>query len=177
MFKFMLFISLLLPILATAGSENFTKGPVFDNYGENVPIINGLIKPEKQKFKVIFDFSEAARLGESNRSFNTVARFINMHVRAGVPIENIDVAMVVHGKAGFDLMANKFYKSRFEMNNENQELVTLLLEQNVKVIICGQSASYLDIHPKQLISGVDMALSAMTANALLQQQGYTLNPF
>ncbi|VVS99449.1 hypothetical protein ERY430_40383 [Erythrobacter sp. EC-HK427] len=28
-----------------------------------------------------------------------------------------------------------------------------------------------------LIEGVEMALSAMTAHALLQQQGYTINPF
>jgi hypothetical protein len=30
---------------------------------------------------------------------------------------------------------------------------------------------------EQLIPGVKMALSAMTAHAQLQQQGYTLNPF
>jgi len=28
-----------------------------------------------------------------------------------------------------------------------------------------------------LLPGVEMALSAMTAHAILQQEGYTLNPF
>tara|TARA_Y100000588_G_scaffold170524_1_gene184375 strand:+ start:507 stop:614 length:108 start_codon:yes stop_codon:yes gene_type:complete len=33
------------------------------------------------------------------------------------------------------------------------------------------------VKQQQLIPGVQMALSAMTAHAQLQQQGYTLNPF
>ena len=36
---------------------------------------------------------------------------------------------------------------------------------------------FFKVTPKQLIQGVTMSLSAMTAHAQLQQQGYTLNPF
>ncbi|WNC69374.1 DsrE family protein [Thalassotalea nanhaiensis] len=170
-------VTLLLSFNSFAGKENFTKGPVFKNYGENVAIKGALIHPEKQTFKVVFDIANINENGGVNGNFNTVARFINMHVRAGVPLENIDVAMVVHGKAGFDLMTNAAYKNKFDQDNVSAELVSLLLAADVKIYLCGQSASYLGVDKVDLIPSVEMALSAMTANALLQQQRYTLNPF
>lgn len=162
---------------ASAGFEAFTKGPVFENYGENVGIENVLKDPKSLHFKVIFDISEASEGSDVNPSFNTVARFINMHVRAGVPKDNIEVAMVIHGKASLDLLSKSAYQSRFQKGNPNGELVGLLLKENVKILICGQSASYLDILANDLTEGVEMSLSAMTASALLQQQGFSLNPF
>ena len=47
----------------------------------------------------------------------------------------------------------------------------------MRFILCGQSAAAYGITPENLIPGVEMALSAMTAFALLQQNGYTVNPF
>ena len=43
--------------------------------------------------------------------------------------------------------------------------------------MCGQSAAGQGVKKTDLLPGVELALSAMTAHALLQQQGYTLNPF
>ena len=166
-----------LSLNASAGGESFTKGPVFENYGENVDIANVLEDAKSQHFKVMFDISKASDNGDINRSFNTVARFINMHVRAGVPKENIEVAMVIHGKAGLDVMSKSAHQSRFQKRNANEELVELLLRENVRILVCGQSASYLDIQKTDLAEGVEMSLSAMTAGALLQQSGYSLNPF
>lgn len=176
--KYYLMLSmLLLSSNSFADKEDFSKGPVFKDYGENVTIKGALTSPETQTFKVLFDIAKINEDGGVNGNFNTVARFINMHVRAGVPEENIDVAVVVHGKAGFDLLNNAAYKAKFNKNNSSAELVGLLLAEKVKIYICGQSASYLAINEKDLIPDVEMALSAMTENALLQQQGYTLNPF
>jgi len=47
----------------------------------------------------------------------------------------------------------------------------------VRFIVCGQSAAANGVTQEQLIPGTEMALSAMTAFALLQQRGYTVNPF
>jgi len=41
----------------------------------------------------------------------------------------------------------------------------------------GPSSLYYDVATEDLLPGVKMAVSAMTAHALLQQQGYTVNPF
>ena len=47
----------------------------------------------------------------------------------------------------------------------------------MKVILCGQSAAAQNIDDSELMKGVELELSAMTAHAQLQQQGYTVNPF
>ncbi len=52
-----------------------------------------------------------------------------------------------------------------------------MLEAGVRFIVCGQSAAGQGVANDDLIDGVEVALSAMTAHALLQQQGYTVNPF
>ncbi|TRX53858.1 DsrE family protein [Thalassomonas sp. M1454] len=172
------FTFILIFILSlTAQSAEFKTGPVIKSYGKNVVVENGLMDPEQQKFKVVFDVSKVNEQGEVNGSFNTVARFINMHVRAGVPIENIEVALVVHGKAGFDLLTPTEYKKLFAKANKSADLVNELFKANVDIYLCGQSASYLGITQNMVNPEVKLALSAMTANALLQQQGYTLNPF
>jgi intracellular sulfur oxidation DsrE/DsrF family protein len=174
---FILGLFLITTTSANAGKEKFSKGPVFHNYGENTAVENGLDSPQEQKFKVVFDVSERAKDDAVNQKLNTVARFINMHARAGVPLENMDVAVVVHGKASFDLTHNKAHNARFKTNNPSNGLLNALLNSGVEVYICGQSAAFSDIAASDLNPRVQMSLSAMTANALLQQRGFTLNPF
>lgn len=175
--SFVLIVVFLIIQPMTANSADFKAGPVINNYGKNVVIENGLSNPTQQKFKVVFDVAKVNEQGKVNGNFDTVARFINMHVRAGVPLDNIEVALVVHGKAGFDLLTNAKYQKKFDKENKSAELVNELLKANVAIYLCGQSANYLAIDKADINPGITMALSAMTANALLQQQGYTLNPF
>ncbi len=91
-----------------------------------------------------------------------------MHARAGVPEKNIRVAVVVHGKAVHEVADEK---------SASAPLIAALTEQGVRIIVCGQSAAYYNVKREDLLENVEMALSAMTAHALLQQQGYTINPF
>jgi intracellular sulfur oxidation DsrE/DsrF family protein len=175
-----IYLSMLLMILSStviAAPIGFSTGPVFDDYGSNIIIDDGITSPASQKFKVVFDISEHDEKGEVSRKFDTVARFINMHVRAGVPLKNLELAIVVHGNAGFDLMTDAAHQGKFKRANPNGQLLNLLLDADVKVFVCGQSSSFLGIAKKDLNPRVKMSLSAMTANALLQQQGYSLNPF
>ena len=163
--------------ISNAAPGDFETGPALQNYGENTEIVDGLLNPESQHFKVVFDVYEE-NIGESpHRGFNSAARFINMHVRAGVPVDNINVAIVVHGKASYQLMNDKAFFTKFEKENPSSDLVSKLLENDVDVFVCGQSASFLGLQAKQFNDQVKVSLSAMTANALLQQAGYTLNPF
>ena len=102
------------------------------------------------------------------RTLVSAARFVNMHARADVESENIRLVVVVHGAAVHDVSGE---------GSTSADLVAALLEHGVRVIVCGQSAAYYNVKTEDLLPGVEMALSAMTAHALLQQQGYTFNPF
>ena len=63
------------------------------------------------------------------------------------------------------------------MPNPNVALIDALREKGVRIIICGQSAAAYGVKKDDFYTGVELALSAMTAHALLQQDGYTVNPF
>ena len=122
--------------------------------------------------------AEPAKDGGRNRGFESAARFINMHVAHGVAEENIRVAVVVHGKAVHDLLSAEGWAVHdLEGENDSALMVRAMLDQGVRFIVCGQSAAAYGVTRDELIEGVEMDLSAMTAHAKLQQRGYTVNPF
>lgn len=155
----------------------FRTGPVFDNFGPHAPVEGIGEVPADTEFAVAFDVSEAAKDGERNSGFESAARFINMHVAHGVPEDNIRIAVVVHGKAVNDLLSTDGRTAHQLGDNGSAAMVQEMLDHGVRFIVCGQSAAANGVTQEQLIPGTEMALSAMTAFALLQQRGYTVNPF
>lgn len=123
--------------------------------------------PEDAEFRHSFDVSRRADDGALNRTLESAARFINMHARAGVNTDRIELVVVVHGSAVHDV----------SVESASADLVAALVGNGVRIVVCGQSAAYYGVETGDLLPGVEMAISAMTVHALLQQQGYTLNPF
>ncbi|MBU2978090.1 DsrE family protein [Alteromonas sp. C1M14] len=172
---FSLLFVLLCTTPAYAAISDFKAGPVFTDYGTHAPVPGVSIAPT-ETFNIAFDAVKGAEPGEINRKFDTLARFINMHVANGAKLENIHLAIVVHGSATFDVLSNAAYKQIKGVDNANTPLLQALLSKGVRVLVCGQSATAKDISANMLEKGVEVELSAMTAHAHLQQQGYTLNP-
>lgn len=173
LFRSLIFLSALLAASpAHADQSRFTPGPVIAEYGGVADVEGAPPIPRNTRFKVVFDVSEPAAVGAVSRGLEAAARFLNMHVRAGVPRDHIQLAIVVHGGAARDLR-----RAREGETNANAALIEALVANGVQIYLCGQTAAYYDISQEDLLPGVRMALSAMTEFALLQQQGYTLNPF
>ena len=164
---------------APAVAQEVSYGPVFAEFGPvaDVPDADFAI-PEDASFHVAFDVSRAAGEGKLNRGFESAARLINMHARAGVePMEN-RAAVVVHGAAVLDLLSDAAWVARDRGEaNPSGAMVRDMIDHGVRFIVCGQSAAGQGVAKSELIPGMELALSAMTAHALLQQQGYTVNPF
>ncbi|RFB06051.1 DsrE family protein [Parvularcula marina] len=158
---------------ALAGPDDFTDGPVITGYGKVTNVEAATQLDAAQTFRVAFDTSKSGE-AEVNRTINSAARFLNMQARAGVAPENIELAVVLHGKAVYDVTRAG---PEAADGNPSTELISLLQAQGVRFIVCGQSAGYYDVTAQDLLPGVEMAVSAMTAHALLQQDGFTLNPF
>ncbi|WP_417469330.1 DsrE family protein [Maricaulis sp.] len=160
---------------AWAGPDDFTTGPLIEAYGAVAVIDNQMSIPDGTVFQVAFDISTPAEVGELNRQLVSAARFLNMHTAAGIAPENLQLAIVIHGGAVRDVSSDSHFTPGVEP--ANADLVTTLIAHGVEIYVCGQSAAYHDVGTEDLLPGVTMALSAMTAHALLQQDGYTLNPF
>lgn len=150
-----------------AGRDAFAPGPVLAPFGAHARVPQAAPIPADARFAIAFDVSTRAEEGERNRGFESAARFLNMHVAAGVPRDRIALAVVVHGGAAHDLVAGK----------ASQAMIEALLGQGVRFILCGQSVAARGVATDELVDGVELYLSAMTAHALLQQEGYTVNPF
>ena len=162
-------VLLLLTAPALAGPEDFKPGPAIPAYGKVADVPGAERLSKDAVFKIAFDTAVPAEPGKVNRTLESAARFLNMHEAVGIPAANIKLAVVVHGGASADLVAGE--------GNANAPLIAALLKNRVRIILCGQTAAYRDIRKADLLPGVELALSAMTAHAQLQQDGYTLNPF
>ena len=153
-------------------------GPVIASSGAVFSVDPDLPTPTDREYKLAFDVSAPAQAPDRlNSSFNTAARFLNMHAQAGVPSDALSAAIVAHGGASFELLDDEAYRARFGVANPNGDLLRELIAKGHRVVLCGQSAAARGVPTHELIPGVEVALSAMTAFLLLQNQGYRVNPW
>jgi intracellular sulfur oxidation DsrE/DsrF family protein len=165
------------PALAQDRSS-FVSGPVLPDVGPIAKVDSDVPIPSGTKFKIAFDVSAKATPGVLSRQIETAARALNMHVANGVARKDIQIVVIVHGPAGWDLVKSDIYAAKNDGKpNASADAVQKLIGAGVEFILCGQSAASQGIKKTDLLPGVKMALSAITAHALYQQRGYTLNPF
>ena len=100
-----------------------------------------------------------------------------MHAGAGVPIEQLHIAGVVHNKATHDVLDNVGYREKYGVDNPNLPLLVALEEAGVAVYICGQSISARGVDRTEIHKSVGVGLSAMTIILSLQSDGYQLIKF
>ena len=163
----------------TASADEPSFGPIIEDYGPTYPIDDRDV-PLEEGFVYRAAFDAASYTGEPdavNRTLVSVARFLNMHGRNGVPVENMELAVVVHGAALKTMLRHEAYRSRYETDNPNLELVHRLSEAGVEFYVCGQSIAFGGVAKEELVKPARLALSAMTALTVLQAEGYALLPW
>jgi len=150
---------------------------LIQGYGQFKQVKEPDIKTPK-KLKVVFDvYTSNDDESAVNKGLNTVARFLNMHFDAGVKPQNMQVAVIIHGAAGKDILNHSAYNDRFLIDNPNAELLELLHKNKVQIIICGQTAEFRNYKRDEILDFVDVSLSAITALVKLQTKGYQLINF
>lgn len=129
-------------------------------------------------YKVIFDIYDSPDdASQLNPQINTIARFINMHVRAGVPVEHLKVSAVFHNKASKDIQQSDYYQRDYDVPNPNEALLKALHEAGVELFFCGQSSRARDIPKDHVLSQVKVGLSAMTVMLDHAAKNYTVIKF
>ena len=174
------FITLIcLSLMAHGLTQTKKSGPVIMDYGRVWRVDNQDFKINTAKtYKVVFDISYSPNdTAQLNTSIETAARFLNMHAQNGLPLEQLNVALVVHGKAAKDLLWSEAYKTKWGVENPNEKLLTDLMRVGVDIILCGQTFSSEGFLKEDLIKGVQLSLSAMTALIQLQDDNYRLIKF
>ena len=154
------------------------QGEVVPHYGGVFDVPEATLRPPKdQDLELRFDVREGAEPGQLNMQFDTVARFLNMQARAGVPRDRVKAALVVHGTAGKDLLTESEYRTRYGKDNPNLRLLDELKAAGVRIYLCGQTSVGRNLPRAVVTPAADIALSAMVAHLVLDKEGYVLNPF
>ncbi|MEP7382366.1 MAG: DsrE family protein [Gemmatimonadota bacterium] len=173
---------LLLPVTAAAQRPDVVgmtrSGPVIESAGPTVKVEHPTFEmPEGHVFKSVFliDRGDTAVM---NAQLVTVARFLNLHARHGIPKDHVHAAAVVHGSGWMALLSDSAYGARFAGKpNPSRVLVEQLLANGVQLVLCGQTAGMRGVGREELLPGVKVAVSAMSAINILQAQGYQYNPW
>jgi len=162
-----------------ADVEPAGTGPLIEQFGPVYDVGRpDFATPTDLVYRAVFDVGPSPdAVDQVNPRIESLARFLNMHARAGVKPEQMKLALVVHGAAGKDMLSSAAYKSRFGVENPNAPLLAALRAQGVRVLLCGQTAAHKGFAREELAPGVELALSAMTALVALQADGYALISF
>jgi intracellular sulfur oxidation DsrE/DsrF family protein len=146
-------------------------GPAFEVANRDVPLRDGY------KYRVVFEATEyPGEVTDANREFTIVARFLNMHGKNGVPLEDMDIAVVIHGQTLMAALNDEAYEKINGIKNPNLQLLTDLADAGVKFYACGQSLGFRKWDKSDLAEPVQVGLSAMTMLVTLQADGYAFLP-
>lgn len=154
------------------------SGPVIESAGPTVMVDNPTFAlPAGHVFKAVFEINRGDTAVVSEQ-LTTVARFLNLHARHGIPRERVQAAAVVHGSGWMALLTDSAYGARFAGRpNPSRRLVEELLADGVPLVLCGQTAGMRGVRREELLPGVQVAISAMSALNVFQAQGYQFNPW
>ncbi|HJO37516.1 MAG: DsrE family protein [Vicinamibacterales bacterium] len=169
-----------LSLLATAPAsaqntrDDLHDGPLIEGYGRHVDLPTAdYPTPTDGVYRVAFEL--LAPLNNPERvhgRLEAAARFMNMHAHAGVPKENLQVKLILHGGGTRAAMTNEGFRKRYEMDNPNLPLLQALTDAGVEIFLCEQSRVLSGLDASEVAAPVKSALSAMTAVVSLQAEGY-----
>ncbi|SMG39102.1 Intracellular sulfur oxidation protein, DsrE/DsrF family [Marivirga sericea] len=109
---------------------------------------------------------------------NNIARLMNLHGIEGVSSANLDVKVIVHGPAVFDLLSHGNYFEKYKIpKNPNIVVWEALAEAGADVIVCGQSLVARELGRNEIWKNTLVATSALTTITKNVADGYVLLKF
>lgn len=176
--KFILVMVIISAVAVTVMSVNPvspTKSfPVIKEYGGvyDVPFAEKMPDPTLQ-YKIIVDVGEKnEKPAELYSPLENVARMYNLHVYAGVPQKNLDVAVALHSESIYVILNNGAYHKKFGVDNPNIKVLGELRKAGVKIFGCGQAIQRNNIAEEDINPDVTVALSRFTVVSEYQMKGY-----
>ena len=155
--------------------------PAIRGYGGVIPVPFETEKPDTSKhYKFVIELGDKLEdKTEVAEMLDYAARMYNLHRYAGVPKENMELAIVIYSSSTPIVMANPTYRKRFDKENPNSAMVNPniplldeLLKNGIQVFVCGQSMMKQKLLPENIYPGVRRAMSRFTATTDLIEKGY-----
>lgn len=158
-------------------AQSAWQGPAI-SYGKVREMSDGAVplNPE-HSYKLIFNISQGGQTpAELIPGVVRAARFLNLAELAGVPKENVQLAVVIHGPATRSVLKQDNFEERFEGRNQNLDLFAELRKAGVEIFVCGQALAHMQLDPDWVTDDVEVATAALTVIAEYQLRGYHVMP-
>ena len=149
-------------------------GPIIESFGRHVDLPDTAFTiPTDRVYKVAFEVMEPLRAPERvHPRLEAAARLVNMYAHAGVPKENLKLALVLHGGGTQAAMTNTAYQQRHAVDNPSLPLLEALADAGVEIYLCEQSRVANRVDPSEVAPPVQRTLSAITTLVTLQADGH-----
>jgi len=153
--------------------------PVIKNFGTVSEIPYAVERPDpSMDYKVLVEVNtDNAKPEAVHEFFEKTAAAVNLHALGGVPMNKLQVVLVIHGPAAQFVVNDAEYQKKYGTANPNLPLFTALKQAGVKVFVCGQSLEKRKIDPSTVSPDVKVALSAITTLTTYQLKGYSILKF
>ena len=144
-----------------------------------MPVKNPVLPMQaSKKYKLAIDLLASTRDSlKVNFSITDIGRTYNLHVANGVDPKNLEIVVVAHGPAVWSLLTHEAFEKKYGLPNPNIAFIKELHQHNVKFFVCGQNLTIMNIDPEDLVSEIQVALSAKTALTHFQALGYAVFEF
>ena len=143
------------------------------------------VKPDPNlKYNIVIDFTSFVKpegveghtheIDPKSLNFGLaeIGRLLNLHVGAGIPKENVNIVVAVHGMASESFLNNEAYLEEHKTENPNISLLDELNDAGVKFLMCGQSLG--DTKKTELLPFASITFTAQTTLSDYQSKGYAL---
>jgi len=164
----------------SSGLAQEAQFPIVKGFGGIYEIENVVEELEKgKKVKIIIEWVSGNETPEEHSFWvNNIARVMNLHGIEGVSAADLDVKIIVHGPALFDLLSHGNYFEKYRIpKNPNIPVLEALDEAGANIIICGQSLIMRDLGRDEIWDGTLVATSALTTITKNVAEGYVLIKF
>ena len=171
--KYLLSLICSVAFIALAEAQGVVY-PAIQGYGAVNEVPFEVEKPDPSKrYKLVVELGDPLKdKSQVADMLDYAARMYNLYIYAGIPKENIDLAVVVFSGSTPMVLSNQTHKKRFDQLNPNAGLLDELQRNGIQVIVCGQSMMKQNLLPEDIYPGVRMAVSRFTATTDLIQKGY-----
>ncbi|CAH0998727.1 hypothetical protein LEM8419_00073 [Neolewinella maritima] len=148
-------------------------------YGGIYTLPEATVTPDPElSYRLVIDVVTGQETPDSlAQGLYNVARMLNLFSVGGVPDEQVEVVLAIHGGATFAVMNDALYREHYGIDNPNLPLVRALKEAGVQVTVCGQSLIGRGIPVDGVAPEVEVATSMLTTVAMYQMRGYGLLRF
>ncbi|WP_375581095.1 DsrE family protein [Marivirga tractuosa] len=174
------FILILITIFSTSVYAQEAQFPIVKGYGGIYEIENAVEQlKEGKQVKIIVELVSGNEKPEDHSFWvNNIARLMNLHGIEGVSPADLDMKVIVHGPAVYDLLSHGNYFEQFRIpKNPNIPVLEALDQAGAAIIICGQSLIMRDLGRNEIWEKTHVATSALTTITKNVADGYVLIKF